>query len=240
MSQTEPIDVGLTDQQISFYRTFGFLQLEGMFRDRIDDLQAGFDEVFERAESQFLDPANPYHRARDPQYAERTRELIPGFIDRSDKLQWLRDDPRVLGIARALLGDDFVYAESDGNIMNCDVLWHIDAYGALAAHEHIKLFFYLDPLHHDAGALRMIPGSHLTDSPFGKLLRKHLTLDPDRCVDQYGIGLDEVPAWSLEVEPGDLIVGNFRTVHASFNGQVGRRLFTVNFGARANDAADAA
>ncbi len=230
----------LTDQQTSFYRTFGFLRLEGLFRDRVADLQAGFDEVFSNAESQFLDPANPYHRARDPQFSERTRELISGFIDKSDKLSWIRDDPRVTSIASALLGDGYVYAESDGNIMNCDVLWHVDAYGALAQHEHIKLFFYLDPLHRDAGALRMIPGSHLTDSPFGKQLRKHLILDPDRGPEVYGIDLDQVPSWSLEVEPGDVIVGNFRTVHASFNGQAGRRLFTVNFGARAHESADAA
>ena len=31
--------------------------------------------------------------------------------------------------------------------------------------------------------------------------------------------------------PGDLIVGNFRTLHGSFNGAPRRRLFTVNFSA---------
>jgi hypothetical protein len=40
-----------------------------------------------------------------------------------------------------------------------------------------------------------------------------------------------VPSWTVDVDPGDLVVGNFRTMHASFNGGVRRRLFTMNFAA---------
>jgi ectoine hydroxylase-related dioxygenase (phytanoyl-CoA dioxygenase family) len=222
----------LSEQQVQFFETFGFLRLPALFAPEIDTIRDGFDEVFAAQEAQVLSPENEYHRARDAQFDDETRLIIPAFIDKSAKLRWLRDDARVVGIARALLGESYVYAESDGNIMNCDVWWHVDAYGAFAEHDHIKLFFYLDPLRHEGGALRFVPGTHLTDGTYAKKLRKLLTLEPATVSQRLGVAVEDIPSWTLEVDPGDVIVGDFRTLHASFNGSVGRRLFTVNFGSR--------
>jgi ectoine hydroxylase-related dioxygenase (phytanoyl-CoA dioxygenase family) len=210
-----------------------------MFRAEIDLICEGFDDVFSREQPQFLNPDNEYHHARDGRTGDELRSIIPTFIQKSDKLAWLRDDPRVTGIARDLLGPGYVYAESDGNIMSCDVYWHLDAYGAFAEHDHIKLFFYLETLRRDAGALRMIPGSQFANGAYAKTLRQGLVRDPSRAPDLYGVPLEEIPSWTLEVDPGDVIVGNFRTLHASFNGNPGRRLFTMNFGARRDATVDA-
>jgi Phytanoyl-CoA dioxygenase (PhyH) len=220
----------LAKSQVAYFKTFGFLKIPALFAPEIDRIREGFEEVFANEPSQLLDPRNPYHRARDPQYEEQTREIIPAFIDRSPKLSWLRDDPRTVAVAKALLGDGFVYAESDGNLFNCDVYWHLDVYGAVDGVEHIKLSFYLDELHHDTGALRVIPGSHF-ESTYAKELYRGIAHEPGRVRDNLGISVEEIPSWTLEVTPGDLIVGNFRTMHGSFNGAVRRRLFTVNFSA---------
>jgi hypothetical protein len=232
-------DFQLTAQQVAFYQTFGFLHLPGLFEAEIDLISEGFDDVFGREQPHSLDPSNEYHHARDDRYADELRSIIPSFIDKSEKLEWLRRDPRIRGIARDLLGPEYVYAESDGNIMRCDVYWHLDAFGAFAEHDHIKLFFYLEPLRRDAGALRMIPGTQFAKGPYAKTLRQGLVRDPSRATDVYGVPVDEIPSWTLEVDPGDVIVGNFRTIHASFNGRPGRRLFTVNFGARRTAPVDA-
>jgi ectoine hydroxylase-related dioxygenase (phytanoyl-CoA dioxygenase family) len=222
----------LSEQQIASFDTFGFLVLPGLFAAEIDRIDAGFEEVFARERATTLDPENEFHNSRDPRYERETRWIIPVFIDKSENLSWLRDDSRVDAIARALLAERYVYAESDGNTFNCDVYWHLDAYGAAAAQRHIKLFFYLDPLRHDTGALRVIPGSH-HDGPYTKTLRRRLVADPKKVPDVFGVGVDEIPSHTLETNPGDLVVLNFRTLHGSFNGPVRRRLFTVNFAAPA-------
>ena len=228
----------LTKSQVAYFKTFGFLKIPALYAQEIDRIREGFEEVFAKQKSQLLDPRNPYHRARDPRYKEETREIIPAFIDKSPKLSWLRGDPRTLAVARALLGDGFVYADSDGNLFNCDVYWHLDVYGAVDGVEHIKLSFYLDELHHDTGALRVIPGSHF-ESTYAKELYRGIAHEPARVRDNFGISVEEVPSWTLEVTPGDLIVGNFRTMHGSFNGGPRRRLFTVNFSAAQGGATDA-
>jgi Phytanoyl-CoA dioxygenase (PhyH) len=220
----------LTPQHVVFFDTFGFLVLRGLFRDDMTRISDGFEAVFARDAAQPLDPENPFHRTDDPRYERETRWIIPGFIDRSPDLVWLRDDPRITAIAQALVGDGYGYAESDGNLFNCNVYWHVDAYGATSDARHIKVFFYLDALQRDAGALRVVPGSHLRGQYTGALYR--LMKDPPKMPQMLGIAPDEVPSWTLEIEPGDVIVTDFRTFHASFNGSVRRRLFTVNFRAR--------
>lgn len=224
-------DFRLTPQEVARFETFGFLVLRGLFAAEAETLCEGFDAVFASEQAELLDPENAYHRTSDPRYQQETRWMIPVFIEKTEKLSWLREDPRVTGIAESLLGSDYVYAESDGNRFNCDVYWHLDAYGAFADHRHIKLFFYLDSLRHDAGALRVIPGSNHA-GPYTKALRRQLTMDPQSVEEVFGVPIHDIPSYTLEVEPGDLIVGDFRTLHGSFNGGAGRRLFTVNFGAR--------
>jgi hypothetical protein len=231
---TEPFE--LTPAQITYYQTFGFLKLPGVFTDDIERIREGFEEVFASEPVQLLDPANPYHRTRDPRYEHETRAMVPGFIDKSPKLQWLRDDPRTRAIAQGLLGDGYIYAESDGNLFNCDVYWHLDVYGATAGVEHIKISFYMDELRRDTGALRVIPGSQF-EGTYARQLYRNLAHDPGRVSDNYGLSIDDIPSWTVEVTPGDVIVGNFRTMHGSFNGGVRRRLFTVNFSAASGEAA---
>jgi Phytanoyl-CoA dioxygenase (PhyH) len=225
------VDFGLSEQQVAYFKTFGFLKIPRLFAPDVERIRSGFEEVFATENPEVLDPDNPYHRTRDDRYKRETRTMIPQFVDKSPRLKWLRHDARVLGVARSLLGDGFVYAESDGNLFNCDVYWHIDVYGAAPNVEHIKLSFYLDELHRETGALRVIPGSHFDGTGYAGALYKHLSREPGRVYEHVGVEVDEVPSWTVDVDPGDLIVGNFRTMHASFNGGVRRRLFTMNFSA---------
>ncbi len=218
----------LTPQHVAWFETFGYLVLRGWFADDMPRIREGFEEVFDREEAQLLDPDNEYHRTDDPEFQRETRWIIPAFVDRSEKLEWLRRDPRLDAVARALVGNGYGYAESDGNLFNCNVYWHMDAYGAAADAKHIKAFFYLDPLGHDSGALRVIPGSHL-GGPYTAALFRQLVKDPEQIPDLLGVGIDGIPSVTLELEPGDLIVTNFRTLHASFQGGARRRLFTMNY-----------
>ncbi len=229
----------LSEPQVTYFKTFGFLKIPGLFASDVERIRTGFEEVFAAETPEVLDPDNPYHRTQDPRYERETRTMIRRFIDKSPNLEWLRDDPRVLAVAQSLLGDPFVYAESDGNLFNCDVYWHLDVYGATPDVEHIKMSFYLDQLRKDNGALRVIPGSHFARTSYARELYKQLSHDPSRVAEHVGVAVDEIPAWVVDVDPGDLIVGNFRTMHASFDGGARRRLFTLNFSAAPGETAAA-
>ena len=52
---------------------------------------------------------------------------------------------------------------------------------------------------------------------------------PDRMRDVFGVDADKLPSVAVDTNPGDLIVLNFRTVHASFAGTGKRRLININY-----------
>jgi ectoine hydroxylase-related dioxygenase (phytanoyl-CoA dioxygenase family) len=219
----------LTPQQVRYYETFGYLKLPGLFRDEIDQIVTAFDDVFAQDEGAKLETYFELH-------GERRRVLIPQFVDRSPVLAALREDPRTVETVTTLLGSGYEYAESDGNILDCDTSWHCDIFGAPIEVRHLKLLFYLDPLGADSGALRVIPGSTSFRETFATNLRSTL-FDPKTIEPSLGVDAADVPSWPVPTEPGDVIALDFRTVHASFAGAEGRRLFTINFSEAATTAA---
>lgn len=219
----------LSEQQKVYFDTFGYLKIPALFKDEIDDIIAGFEEIFANEEHFRMEVFEPIH-------FEQRRLIVPIFIDKSPKLQRLRYDPRVVGIAKSLVGDDYDYAESDGSLFDCDSSWHADSYGAPLERYHLKLSFYLDPLRGDCGAIRVIPGTNHYMDLFATTLRKGLE-DAARVKEHYGVGPHEIPSLTVESEPGDLIVWSYRTLHASFGGAKRRRLFSISFREPSNTGA---
>ncbi len=219
----------LTVQQVTYFRTFGFLTLPGLFRHDIAEITDAFDEVF----------ANEGHVRWETYvelHGEQRREIIPQFVTKHPMLDRLRTDLRVDGIVRTLLGDDYEYAESDGNRFDCESFWHSDTYGAPMLTHHVKLSFYLDPLRADSGAIRVIPGSQFFKESFATALRRAFR-EPSQVPEHLGVDARDVPSVALETEPGDLVVWDFRTVHASYHGGIGRRLFSINYREKAKQDA---
>src|SRR4051812_34611705 len=138
----------LTDAQIRFFETFGYIGLPGLMADRVAEISGAFDEIFKKH------GGGHGGRAHDA----KQRSCIIRFIDHSDALSSLLDDPRIEGLIASLLGDDFNYVGSDGNYYVGDTNWHSDGWHATT--RYLKVAFYLDPLTRDTGALRVIPGSH--------------------------------------------------------------------------------
>jgi hypothetical protein len=150
------------------------------------------------------------------------RSCIAQFVDLRDRLSSLIDDPRILGIAESLLGEDFNYMGSDGNYYVGDTGWHSDGWHRGIV--HIKIAFYLDPLTRDTGCLRVIPGSHRNDEPYANAVNETV----GRSAEIFGIPGSEVPAIALETKPGDIVCFNHNTKHAAFGGGERRRMFTLN------------
>ncbi len=212
----------LSGQQVAYFNTFGFLHLPGLFRDDIEAITAGFERIF-------ADPRHEHWELGEGfLHGGRRRVAMAGFIDKDETLRGLRDDARILGVVKGLIGDDYEYAESDGNIWYCETSWHSDVYGSPLSTYHVKLSFYLDSLSGNSGAIRLIPGSNFYGESFAETLRKGLA-NPERIKEIYGVEGPEIPAWTLASEPGDLIVWNQRTIHASYNGEARRRSFALTF-----------
>lgn len=202
----------LTEQQLSFFDTFGYIGLPGLMSDRFDEIIEEFEKVWET------------HRGghNEKPHDGTARSCIVPFIDQSPRLSTLLDDERIAGLATALLGDDFNYMGSDGNFYVGDTGWHSDGW-----HEtirHIKIAFYLDPLDRDSGALRVIPGSHIVTDRYAQSLQE---MAP-RSQEMWNLHGSQIPAVALETKPGDIVCFNHNTKHAAFGGNKRRRMFTIN------------
>ena len=202
----------LTEQQISFYETFGFIGFPGLIKDIVQDVIDGFEEVFTTR------GGGHYGKPHDG----KARSCIVPFIDQSARLSALLDDPRIYAIPYTLLGEDFNYMGSDGNYYVGDTGWHSD--GWHPEMKHLKIAIYLDPLTRDTGALRVIPGSHKPGDKFAEGLSK----DIGQSESKWGVHGRDVPAMALETQPGDVLVFNHNCKHAAFGGSKHRRMFTLN------------
>ena len=202
----------LTEQQVRFFETFGYIGLPGLLADRIDEIIGEFEGVWE---------SRGGGHAGSPHDGKRRSCIVP-FIDQSERLASLLDDSRILGAAKSLVGDDFNYMGSDGNYYAGDTPWHSDGWHSDI--RHIKMALYLDPLTSDSGCLRVIPGSHLIQDRYAQSLQEMAGKSRDR------LGLEgrDLPAIPLETTPGDLLCFNHNTKHAAFGGSGWRRMFTIN------------
>ncbi len=202
----------LTERQMSFYEAFGFLAFPGLLSDCIDEIVDEFEGIWERR--------GGGHKGQE--HDEQRRSCIVPFIDQSERLCALLDDPRIHDIAASILGDDFNYAGSDGNFYAGDTQWHSD--GWYSHHRSIKIALYLDPLTKDSGALRVIPGSHRAGEDYAQSLQEMI----GNSQEHWGVQGSEVPAVALENQPGDVVCFNHNTKHSAFGGGGRRRMFTIN------------
>jgi len=202
----------LSREQLAFFNTFGFLSFPGLLQDRIERIIAEF-EVLWAAQN-----GGHHGQAHDG----KRRSCLAPCIDRSVYLSTMLDDPRLAGIAASILGDDFNYMGSDGNLYAGDTGWHSDGWHQNQI--HIKLAFYLDPVGRDTGCLRVIPGSHKIGDQFADALQKEIFASEK----SWGWHGRDVPCVALETKPGDVVMFNHNTKHCAFGGSARRRMFTMN------------
>ena len=113
----------LSPQQIHFFETFGFLKIPGLFAEDIDEIIGGFEEMFTNEDQ-------PVWETKEALHGDEKRIIIPGFIEQSPRLAHLQHDPRVLGIVQSIIGRDYIWSSSDGNLFYCESYWHPDDYAA--------------------------------------------------------------------------------------------------------------
>ncbi|PLW84584.1 hypothetical protein C0029_18380 [Halioglobus japonicus] len=140
-------------------------------------------------------------------------------------MEGLLGDARICEIASELLGEGYAFRVSDCSIYDCGTQFHRDSYGADLSFTNIKMALYLDPLDAQSGAIRVIPGSHHPGSAFTRLLNQHV----DSGFGDLNLDTDEVPATVLASQPGDLLLWNYRLMHATSYGGNQRRMLALEF-----------
>ncbi|MCE9613618.1 MAG: phytanoyl-CoA dioxygenase family protein [Lentisphaerae bacterium] len=192
----------LTTEQVSFFRTFGYLVFRNLFStEELAVIQHEFDQALT---SQYT------HRPYDGSKRHWTMmmdEDTPFFAS-------LLEDPRFLAPARQCYGPDVLGVAIDANRYTGNTGWHPDT-GSLLQYG-VKFAFYLQPVGTDSGALRVLPATHRL-FPFSKEFSDGIGATP----------LRDVPCQVLESNPGDVIAFDLRLWHASHGGGRDRRMCTV-------------
>ena len=211
----------LSNDQMLFFETFGYLYFPGLLLDKIDRIIEEFEKIWK-------DHGGGHH---GKEHDGSLRSAILPFPDRSEYLSALLDDQRIHDIASSICGEEFNYTSGDGNLYTGDTAWHSDGYGRRPVLT-IKMGFYLDPVTADTGALRVIPGSHRVGEPFADALEAGLkggVLNKRIEGEGFGVSPNEVPSQALPITPGDVVVFDHSIKHSSFGGDSRRRMFTMNF-----------
>jgi hypothetical protein len=228
------------EQQAAFFRTFGALRVPGLFAAEIDTISRAFDDVFRDHSAEEPDPRFSLHRVKDPEQGAPRRQ-IPGnaaiqardpygFVERSDDLAWIKDDPRVVELADALLDGNARYDGSVGNIFNSYIYWHSDYFRSdVSSTMQLKLCFYLDDLDADSGALRVMPGTNHLGSYRESIYDEARDVARGELEQRFGVAEDQLPCWTITSKPGDVVVFDNTTLHANFNGGSHRRMFSLQF-----------
>lgn len=95
----------LSEERLQFWDAFGFLALPGLLADRAQQIIDDFEEVW-----------SEYGGGHDGMpHDNQSRSCIVPFLDSHPGLCSLLDDPRIVGLATALLGEEFNLMGSDGN-----------------------------------------------------------------------------------------------------------------------------
>ena len=194
----------LTHQQKQFFDTFGYLVLPGLLADDIDWITEEFERVFQD---------------RGVVHDGTKRSTVVPFIDQRERLSTLLDHPKVEGLIGSLLGKDFNYVGGDGNYYTGDTAWHSDGFHPVG--KFLKVALYLDPVAHNTGCLRVIPGTHRVDIAWDARQAR-------KAGEMWGVEQRDVPAVGLESQPGDVVAFNHNLMHSAFGGNARRRMFTMN------------
>ncbi|MFN9067753.1 MAG: phytanoyl-CoA dioxygenase family protein [Bdellovibrionales bacterium] len=217
----------LTPAMINFFHTFGYLKIPGFFKAEINLISEEFDKMM----------SEKFKNAYD-----NRKWFWPQMLEDSEVLSNLLAQQKITTLMSQLLGENFVYKGSDGNVFSGSSGWHRDY---LIRTKSCKMLIYLD--HNDAssGALRVIPGSQFVDDAYSALLGSALSWPepaPEGGFDEKSIfanghnpttmgGNKILPQVIIESSPGDVIIFNHNIIHCTnyILRQKKRRLLGLHF-----------
>ena len=211
----------LTRQQIDFFETFGFLCLRQLYS--AEEMAGIIQEVDELLAVNTGKRTGPSHQA------------VSNFVEMGTRLARMPEEDRIHGPVGQLLGEGFVWGNSEGvsgsfNETN-DHQWHSDRAGQIDLnYRRLKIMIYLQPMRRETGALRVIPGSH--HAPFHRRLLCLQSQQQGSAKAAFGVEGNQLCSHALEVDPGDAVFFDHDLYHAVYGKQSVRRYIALKFAAR--------
>ena len=207
----------LTAQQVSQYETFGVVILRGLLSaEELKTLRAEFDHM-----DGVADGYEPFDGSE-----WRTFSMLG---DDTPFAASLPEDPRFLGPAEQLCGDDVIAYLLNGHRYVGNTPWHYNDGSPVGPYAYgPKYQFPLQPVKADSGALRFIPGSHKLTwqedlarfEPLGqRWFKTQAAMDY----------IDQVPSYVCEAEPGDAVLFDKRIFHATWGSPTDRHVFAMTY-----------
>ncbi len=197
----------LTTAQVDHFRTFGFTVLSGYLADRVDALRAEVDAAIRDAY------AAPYD--------ERVIDGISGhYLPMASRLtpvsaSLVCDDPRLIDTAQQLLGGPVIPECPEGVLYFAEAGWHTDDGIAVRG---AKFAVYFDELTGDTGVLRLMPGSQHPEQN-AQLSAYSGRRGLARTEAEAAVYQASFPGYVAATSPGDVIVFDLHTWHASTGGR---------------------
>jgi hypothetical protein len=195
--------------RVEFFATHGFLVLRGVFGQA--------EAVALRAE--ILQALSANYELSTEAVSETigvTGFYLPMVGPRTPASRAWMADPRIMDLARELLGSDVIPKPAKGVLYREASSWHADSYDR--EFRAVKVVAYLDPLTAGTGSLRVLPGSHHMDVS-ASLSAFRASNRPGAPV--FDEALEELlfPGISLDTQPGDVIFFDANLWHASLCGR---------------------
>ena len=217
----------LTQDQVSFFKTFGFLVRKNVFTP--DEVRAYSEEIGRRAaDSARCVPFEPEKIGQGGRQHSMLGASTPFTTS-------LVEDERMVGAAEQMCGE-IAWAESSGIQFVGDSVWHYD--GGCFEASGVNNLIYTQPVRADSGALRIIPGSHLP--AFHEMVASFDPLGPQwtraaATPEQKQRALDDIgaiPCFVCDADPGDVVSFHLRVYHGSLGGGTDRRACTLAYHAQ--------
>lgn len=145
----------MTHEQVAHFHALGFLQYKQLFSlKEMRVFSDAFDEVMSRERG-----------GGPPPGPEDQRQQVTPFSTTTQRCStpcWM------MTAFDMLMGEDFIFLQSEGLLHTGGSRWHHDARGPEGIFS-MRAAIYLDPLNPSDGCLDIIPGSHFAD--FGDALK---------------------------------------------------------------------
>ena len=202
-------------QQISHFRTFGFVVL----RQLLDGVEV--TQLTAEVTSAIGDAFGGVGTDVDPDGTGGIRgDYLPLSVDRAPLSQALMaDDARFFQGSVALIGGPTVPTVPIATCFTTNAGWHTDDGTDVGG---VKFLVHLHARTAPTGALRVVPGSH--DPGFQARVQRYWSQDPAL----QGFAPWPVPGIALDTAPGDVIAFDVQLFHSSAGGS-NRLAWTIEY-----------
>ncbi len=214
----------LSDQQVQFFETFGFLVRRNVF-SAAEVVRYTAEVDLRAAASHRLIPFVP---AAIGQGGRQQNLLVPS----TPFLTSLMEDDRLAGAAEELVGE-LAWIGANAHQFVGNSVWHFD--GGCRQWNGVNNLIYTRPVRGDSGALRVLPGSHHWEvheaaasyDPLGtRWTRAAATPEEKR---RALAAVDAIPGFVCDANPGDVVSFHMQVYHGSSGGGGDRRACTLSY-----------